>query len=409
MPLRGEERSAALRLASLPAMTAARLAVLLRSGRPSEIERLILSDGWRHQATSMVRLLLEGPSEPGRRSTRRPRLGEVAAGCSLHALWKEHLDRSTADLDESAVASTSQPMDVVMFGDDDYPSQLAADPAAPALLFVRGSLACLADRRVGIVGTRHPTAYGRSVAHSFGRALSDSGVCVVSGLARGIDASAHRGALDGDDRTGHRGRPAAVVASGLDVVYPPEHQSLWERVATCGLLLSESPPGSAPLAFKFPLRNRIIAALSEVLVVVESKVDGGSMITVRQALRRGVTVMAVPGSTSTPASEGTNLLLRDGALVALSPDDVLTALALDTRRQLPFADLRPVPVGVDAEILSLFDSEPVTLDDVVVRDAARFGLGQVAVSLGRLQAHGWISCTEGWFERIDRPLGRVGP
>lgn len=414
MPLTGDERSAAIRLASLPAMSPARLRILLRSGRPSRVEDLVTEGSWRTEAPAMMRTLLQMTVKPNQRISRATSAhgSDTHHGGTLHALWRECLER-TRDGDEMARADhpprgeEMSPVDVIMLGDEDYPSRLATDPSAPALLFVRGSLGCLDGRRVGVVGTRHATTHGRTTAFTFGRALADNGVCVVSGLARGIDISAHRGALAAEGVAGRRGRPAAIVASGLDVIYPPEHRATWEQIAECGLLMSESPPGTAPVSFRFPWRNRIIAALSEVLVVVESKVDGGSMITVRQALRRGVTVMAVPGATSTPASEGTNLLLRDGALVAVSPEDVLTALALDTRRQLPFSELRPLPVGVDAEVLALFDSEPVILDDLVVRDArgSRLGLPQIAVALGRLLAHGWIVCTDGWFERVDGPTG----
>lgn len=413
MSLTGEERAAAIRLASLPAMSPARLRILVGSGRPLQVERLILDGSWCITAPTMLRAVLQMPVESNRRG-RRPTLLDAMdgpPGRMLHSLWRECLGRmleanTTPPMDPAFDSGETPPMDVVMLGDADYPPQLANDPSAPALLFVRGSLDSLDQRRVGIVGTRHATSYGRSAAFTFGRALAENGVGVVSGLARGIDASAHRGALSGEDSHVHRGRPVAVVASGLDVVYPPEHGALWDDVARHGVLLSESPPGTAPVSYRFPWRNRIIAALSEVLLVVESKVDGGSMITVRQALRRGVTVMAVPGSTSTPASEGTNLLLRDGALVAVSPDDVLTALALDTRRCLPIVDLRPPPLGTDAEVLALFDTEPLTLDDLVLRDAEGPGLGlaRLAVSLGHLHAQGWIACTDGWFERLDGRL-----
>lgn len=312
---------------------------------------------------------------------------------SLTAIWSEELGTATG-------SSLTDDQQVYLLGDADYPWQLARDPSAPALLFVLGSLECLSARRVGIIGTRHATAYGRSMARSLGRDLAERGVCIVSGLARGIDASAHRGALETDDSD--RGRAAGVVASGLDVVYPPEHGDLWHRIASDGVLLGESPPGTMPQPFRFPLRNRIIAALSEVVVVVESKVDGGSMITVRHALRRGVTVMAVPGATSTPASAGTNLLVRDGASVVLCAEDVLCALDLDTRRRQPFDELRPPPMGHDAHVLSLFGADPLTLDDVVALDSAsaNLGLGRVAVSLGRLETQGWIGCTGGWFERL---------
>ncbi|MFM7870781.1 MAG: DNA-processing protein DprA [Actinomycetota bacterium] len=374
MPLTGEDRRSAIRLATLPGMTPGRLRSLLRCERPAAVERRIIGDPGSIESTPRV-------------STRRH------VDDSLLKIWRTEL----ATARDPHVADGQQ---VYLLGDADYPWQLAQDPSAPALLFALGSLECLSARRVGIIGTRHATAYGRSMARSLGRALADHGVGIVSGLARGIDVSAHRGAFDAEDP--ERGSAVAVVASGLDVVYPPEHREIWNRIAVEGVLLGESPPGTTPLPYRFPLRNRIIAALSEVVVVVESKVEGGSMITVRHALRRGVTVMAVPGATSTPASAGTNLLLRDGASIVLSADDVLCALDLDTRRRHPFDDLRPRPTGHEAEVLALFGADPLTLDDVVALDAraSNLGVGRVAMSLGRLEAQGWIGCTGGWFERL---------
>lgn len=402
MPLVGDERRAACVLASLPLMTPARLRVLLRERQPSTVVRWLRTGDWRVESPPIVRALLES-SRDG------------SSGTTLHRVWQSSLNTvdvtSPVDPESAEFGTPGDPAVAIhQLGSEGYPQELASDPSAPALIFTRGSLSTVQSRRVGIIGSRHATAYGRTFATMLGRAMASNGVSVISGLARGIDAAAHRGALGAQSESALAsrgletcGRPVGVVASGLDVIYPPEHGTLWEDVATRGLLLSESPPGTVPAPFRFPLRNRIIAALSEVLVVVESKIDGGSMITVRHALRRGITVMAVPGATSTRASEGTNVLLRDGALVALSPEDVFTALDLDTRRQVPYADIRPRPVGVDAEILDLFDAEPLTLDDVVARrgDWSMSSLGQVALSLGRLETLGWVMCTAGWFERID--------
>lgn len=399
MALVGDERHAAIAVASLPFMTPVRLRALLHNRKPSTVLRWLRDGDWRTEAPSMIRDLLQTHCGTANGATGK----EV-----LHRVWQ-----ANAGLTNCSDSGASN-FEVFQLGEEGYPQELATDPSAPALIFARGSIESLRARRVGIIGARHATAYGRSFATTLGRAMAGNGVSVISGLARGIDASAHRGALEtliqfrddsgeGEVVFGGCGRPVGVVASGLDVIYPPEHTTLWNDVATQGLLLSESPPGTEPAPFRFPLRNRIIAALSEVLVVVESKVDGGSMITVRQALRRGITVMAVPGTTSTRASEGTNLLLRDGALVALTAEDVLTALDLDTRKQVPFADIRLRPMGFDAEVLDLFDTEPLTLDEVVARQGNQspLTLGHVALSLGRLETLGWVQCTAGWFERID--------
>lgn len=290
---------------------------------------------------------------------------------------------------------------VVVLGSPGYPAALASDLDPPAVLFHQGDLGVLDARRAGVIGTRRCTAAGRLTAERLGEGLASAGVAVVSGLARGIDGAAHRGAL----RVGHA-TPVGVVASGLDVVYPREHEPLWRAVAERGVLLSEAPPGTPPEAHRFPLRNRILAACSEVLVVVESKAVGGSLITVREALRRDLTILAVPGATGARVAEGTNRLLQDGAGVLLDVDDVLVALGLDGRRAtpaLPF-DPRQVPKGFDAEVLDALGLEPATLDDVVARVGR--GLGATALALGRLEATGWVAVTGGWFERLDPRIGR---
>ena len=199
-------------------------------------------------------------------------------------------------------------IDAVTARDPEFPAVLRHDPQPPAVLFVRGDLAALDARRVGIVGTRNATQTGRDIAFELGTALAEAGVAVVSGLAKGIDGAAHRGVLGVDG-----GRPVAVVGNGPDAPYPRVHAALWAEVCARGVLLSEWPPGTAPEPFRFPLRNRILAALSEVLVVVESRERGGSLITAQAAIERSVDVMAVPGSVRNRAAAGTNQLLRDGA------------------------------------------------------------------------------------------------
>jgi len=184
------------------------------------------------------------------------------------------------------------------------PPQLSTEPAFSAELFVRGSLGALNSRRVGIVGTRNVTQAGRATAARFGCELAEAGVVVLSGLARGIDAAAHRGALSCPTAT-----PAAVVGCGLDRPYPKQNSDLWDAIAARGVLISEWPVGTSPDPFWFPLRNRILAALVEVLVVVEKRHRGGSLITVREAADRSIDVMAVPGSVHCGASEGTNNLI----------------------------------------------------------------------------------------------------
>ncbi|MFM8857755.1 MAG: DNA-processing protein DprA, partial [Actinomycetota bacterium] len=389
------DRVAAVALASLPSMTPRRLRTLVRLRRPSDI--LDSLESWRAPSstpTNPVDALLA--STVSRESGRS--LGEV---------WRDAImaPRDCMSRDDSPASACDTTFDVCVLGDSQYPQKLANDPEAPGVLFVQGDLGLLDRPCVGIIGTRHATAHGRSCARHFGNVLSGHGVAVVSGLARGIDVSAHRGVLQRIDHSPSSleelGRPIGVVASGLDVVYPPEHGEVWADVARRGVLLSESPPGTEPQAFRFPLRNRIIAALCDVLVVVESKVTGGSMITVRAALERQVTVMAVPGSTSTRASDGTNLLIRDGASIAVEPEDVLAVLGIESHRRIARFDPRPRPSSADAEILELLGDDPMTLDQIVSR--TQRDLGEVALALGRLEARGWLMCTAGWFEKLTDP------
>lgn len=293
---------------------------------------------------------------------------------------------------------------VVTLDDPHYPPLLAADPEAPAVLFVRGDLGVLARRRAGVVGTRNATQGGLRFATRLGRELAASGVCVISGLARGIDAAAHRGALAARTAAGDAAaRPAAVVGSGPDVPFPKENADLWAAIAHDGVLVSEHPPGSPPLADWFPARNRIVAALSEVLVVVESRLRGGSLITVRQALDRQVPVMAVPGSPLNGAAEGTNRLIADGAAPVADPLDVLVALGLSTARAFGHpVEVRPLPRPGDREVLDAFRGDPLTLDQLMLRCSR--SLAEVALAVGRLQAAGWLADSGGWFEPIEPPL-----
>ena len=205
-------------------------------------------------------------------------------------------------------------------GDDaDWPAALAKLWDPPSVLYAEGS-AIPDERAVGIIGSRHCTTYGASLARSFARDLAKEGWWIVSGLARGIDTAAHEGALDADGRT------AAVVGHGLDLTFPPEAVRLRARMKAAGCVLSEFPLGRPADRQTFPQRNRIVAGLVRVMVVVETDVDGGSMITARFAGDLGKTLCAVPGRADSPASRGCHALIRDGATLVASVDDILTEL-----------------------------------------------------------------------------------
>jgi DNA processing protein len=361
-------------LASFPHMSIHRLGALLRHHTPSEAYAVAVGE---QRAAGLIE--------------------RVLADCDVRASW-QRAGRSTL-LDDVWHRCALLGIDVLLHGAADYPTLLLNDPLPPPVLFAQGDLGLLAGRRAAIVGTRNATAAGRDTATTLGRQLADADVHVVSGLARGIDGCAHRGAL----QTTGGGRPIAVVASGHDVAYPREHRALWSAVAEQGLLLSESPPGTAPEAYRFPLRNRIIAALAEVVIVVESRELGGSLITVNEAIERNVPLMAVPGGLHNRAATGTNQLIRDGAGVVVDVTDVLVALAMDHGRSSgALADARPRPRGADLTVYETCAGEPRTIDGLAL--ACSLSLVDAAMSVARLEQTGWIQESDGWFEAVGSPL-----
>jgi DNA processing protein len=243
------------------------------------------------------------------------------------------------------------------------------------------------------VGTRRCTATGTSVALELGGDLARAGVAVVSGLATGIDAAAHRGALAAGVAP-----PIGVAGSGLDVVYPRGHGELWQAVVDAGVLLSETPLGVRPERWRFPARNRIIAALADLVVVIESHRRGGSLHTVDEADRRGVDVLAVPGSVRNPAAAGTNALLAEGRAPVTCADDVLMALGLGAGERHPPPDRRPQPDPDDQALLDVLGWQAATLDQLLLRSER--DLGAVTMSLQRLVQAGWVVQHGGWYERV---------
>ncbi|MBA3654899.1 MAG: DNA-protecting protein DprA [Actinobacteria bacterium] len=284
----------------------------------------------------------------------------------------------------------------VTLDDPDYPSLLINDHQAPAKLYYRGSLTALEGPRVAIIGTRRCTHYGRQVATQLGLELAEAGVAVVSGLALGIDGAAHTGALSVG------GAPViGVVGSGLDVVYPLRHRGLWHDVATQGLLVSEAPLGAAPEPWRFPARNRIIAALADAVVVVESHMAGGSNHTVAAAIDRSVPVLAVPGPITSSASAGSNRLLVEGCAPVTEVDDVLMAIGLEARGPRRRRDRRPPPGPAESAVLAAIGWSPSSLESISLRTGTP--PAAVAVALTRLEADGWARAVDGWWERRAPP------
>jgi DNA processing protein len=309
----------------------------------------------------------------------------AAATFDVGAFWRRH--------GEAGVG-------VVLRGSSSYPPVFLDDPDPPALLFHLGDPDVVVGTRVAIVGTRDCTRYGYDLAFELGRDLSAAGISIVSGLALGIDSAAHAGALDAD-----LAPPIAVVGSGLDVIYPRRNGPLWRRVADRGLVLSEYPLGAAATAWHFPARNRLLAALADVVVVVESHDTGGALITAREAERRGRPVMAVPGPVRSSASKGCNDLLADSSPAALVRDvgDVLVAVGLESRAMRGATERRTPPSPPDREVLEAIGWQPATLDHLLLRTGR--SVSELASSLVRLEAGGWVTPRGGWYERVAKPGG----
>lgn len=212
-------------------------------------------------------------------------------------------------------------MHVLAWNDPRFPASLLAITDCPPILWYRGLLDVLDLPAVAIVGSRAASAVALETAERLGADLAARGVLIVSGLARGVDSAAHRGAL----RTG---RTLAVLGSGIDRIYPPEHRPLADRMAGAGLVASEYPPGSAPLPFRFPLRNRLISGLSRAVIVIEASASSGSLITATCAMEQGREVMAVPGNVLSGRNRGGHALIRDGASIVEGAEDVLAELGL---------------------------------------------------------------------------------
>jgi DNA processing protein len=330
------------------------------------------------------------------RHRRLPIDASLAAACAQRPgpqAWVRCWEQAAAGVEpESLLAEhRASGLSVLGPGDRDWPPCLDDDPDPPALLFVRGQVSLLGRRpAVAVVGTRRCSRYGLDVAADLGAALARAGVAVLSGLAAGIDGAAHRGALEAGAAP-----PVGIVGSGLDVVYPRGHRQLWHEVASTGALVSESPLGTPPARWRFPARNRLLAALADAVVVVESAVSGGAMHTVEEALRRSRPVLAVPGPVTSRASAGTNRLLAEGALPACDVDDVLVAIGLGGTETVP---ARPAPPpGEPGLLLDAFAWQPATLDQLVLRTG--FPLATVARLLADLADDGWVAVDGGWYER----------
>ncbi|MBP6675999.1 MAG: DNA-processing protein DprA [Vitreoscilla sp.] len=289
---------------------------------------------------------------------------EVAGHEAATGLAQNHDDIAT--LHASTVAwlrAAPETRHVVTLGDPAYPDTLLQIADPPVLLYAEGCLDLMRAESLAIVGSRHATPPGRDNARQFATHLSQGGLCIVSGMALGIDGAAHEGALVGSGST------VAVVGTGLEQVYPARHKALAARIVTDGLVLSEYPLGTPPLAQNFPRRNRIIAGLTRGTLVVEAAVQSGSLITARLAMEGGREVFAIPGSIHSPQSRGCHRLIQQGAKLVETAADILQELQWPSNQATTIAAAAAATDGASPlqGLLDAMGHDPVTLDALVAR------------------------------------------
>jgi DNA processing protein len=293
----------------------------------------------------------------------------ISAEQARHLLEDDHATAVAATLEWAGQPGHA----ILTLADETYPRQLFDIASPPPLLYLRGRLELLAAAGLAVVGSRNATPQGLANAENFARAFSDAGFTIVSGLALGIDAAAHRGGLAGRSST------IAVLGTGADQIYPPRNQALGEEIAERGLLVSEFPIGAPPLAANFPRRNRLISGLARGCLVVEAAVGSGSLITARQAAEQGREVFAIPGSIHSPVARGCHQLIKQGAKLVESAADVLEELGI------PSTPLRgpdsPKESSPGFDLLQHMGFDPCDVDSLV----ARCGLTADSVSAMLLQ------------------------
>jgi DNA processing protein len=304
------------------------------------------------------------------------------AGLDRRALEYLLAARSAMDLDAEVAKVHRLGAKIVTWDDADYPPQLKSIAAPPPLLYVKGAFASADQWAIAVVGTRRATAYGREVTRSLVSDLARSGVTIVSGLARGIDAAAHQAALDAGGRT------LAVLGHGIDFVYPPEHRQLAEQIIEHGALVTDYPVGTPPEGGNFPPRNRIISGLSLGVLVVEGAAPSGARITAEFAMEQGRDVFAVPGNILQRSSELPNTLIQEGAIPVLKVDDILEPLNLTMVAQ--HAEAREViPADeTEAKVLQLLSAEPAHIDEI--QRTTGLPIAQVSSTLALMELKGMV-------------------
>ncbi|MFH1819440.1 MAG: DNA-processing protein DprA [Pseudomonadota bacterium] len=329
--------------------------------------------------TSLIRLLTAFGSPEAVLSSGRHALAAHLTSAQCDALLAEP---DAAQLDAALEWLDLPGNSLMTLADEDYPKTLLEIPDPPAMLYCKGTRDLLNRPALGIVGSRNATPQGIRDAEAFAHALSDAGLTIVSGLALGIDAAAHRGGLAG------AGSSVAVVGTGLDRIYPARNKALAHQLVETGLIVSEFPLGTPPLPGHFPRRNRLISGLSRGVLVVEAAPDSGSLITARVATEQGREVFAIPGSIHSPLARGCHALIKQGAKLVESAADILDELAWQQRLAPPeLPENRPDPV------LDALDGAPTTLDTLAQRTGLT--LDALSAKLLTLELDGLIASLPG--------------
>jgi len=326
---------------------------------------------------------------------KRAELGAFTTPAVLAALDSE----AVAHAVEQALAWASQPGHaVITLADDTYPRLLLEIPDPPALLYARGRTELLSRTALAIVGSRNATQQGEANAEALAKALSNAGLTIVSGLALGIDAAAHRGGLAG------AGSTIAVLGTGIDVVYPSRNAALAAEIAERGVLISEFPLGAAPAAQNFPRRNRLISGLAQGCLVVEAALASGSLITARAAAEQGREVFAIPGSIHSPLAKGCHALIKSGAKLVESAEDVLAELSgfrPSGYASTTASTAKAPPAAADAGLLAHMGHDPVDVDSLCAR--AGMSAEQVSSELLRLELDGRVAALPGGlYQRLEK-------
>ncbi|MGQ0544667.1 MAG: DNA-processing protein DprA [Betaproteobacteria bacterium] len=343
---------------------------------------------------SVIRKLLRQFGLPQSVLARSQELAAFAPPATLAALHSEAVQAEVA----RAMRWAAEPGHfIITLADELYPRALLEIVDPPSLLYAQGRTELLQRSCLAIVGSRNATAQGEANALSFAKALSDAGLSIVSGLAVGIDAAAHRGGLEG------AGSTIAVLGTGIDVRYPKRNLELAERIATRGLLLSEFPLGSGPVAVNFPRRNRLISGLAQGCLVIEAALASGSLITARAAADQGRDVFALPGSIHSPLSKGCHALIKSGAKLVESAEDVLTELS--GFRASGYASTTegeaPAAAAAAAGLLAHMGHDPVDVDSLCAR--AGMSAEQVTSELLRLELEGRVTVLPGGlYQRLEK-------